>query len=74
MKSILITDSQFILPEHEEKLSEAGFEIERLNKPQATEEELIEALKGKDGYVLGGIETLRPVDRMEIYNCNYYVF
>lgn len=55
---ILITDSLFILPEHEEKLREAGFEIERLDKPQATEEELIGAIKGKDGYILGGIETL----------------
>lgn len=58
MKSILITDSLFILTEHEEKLRAAGFEIERLDKPQATEEELIKALKGKDGYILGGTETL----------------
>jgi D-3-phosphoglycerate dehydrogenase len=58
MKSILVTDSLFILPEHEEKLREAGFEIERLDKPQATEEELISAIKGKDGYILGGIENL----------------
>lgn len=58
MKSILITDSLFILPEHEAKLRGAGFEIERLDKPQATEEELIKAIKGKDGYILGGIETL----------------
>ncbi len=55
---ILITDSLFILPEHEKKLQEAGFEIERLDKTQATEEELIKAIKGKDGYILGGIETL----------------
>lgn len=58
MKSILITDSLFIFPEHEAKLREAGFEIERLNKPQATEEELIQAIQGKDGYILGGIEIL----------------
>jgi phosphoglycerate dehydrogenase-like enzyme len=56
MKSILITDSLFILPEHEQKLRNAGFEITRLDKPQATEDELIEAIKGKDGYILGGIE------------------
>lgn len=55
---LLITDSLFILPEHEEKLREAGFQIERLDKPQATEEELIDVIKDKDGYILGGIETL----------------
>jgi lactate dehydrogenase-like 2-hydroxyacid dehydrogenase len=58
MKSILITDSLFILPEHEEKLRGAGFEIERLDKPKATEEEIINAIKGKEGYILGGVETL----------------
>ena len=56
MKSILITDSLFIFPEHEEKLRAAGFELNRLDKPKATEEELIEAVKGKHGYILGGIE------------------
>ena len=55
---ILITDSLFIGKEHEEKLKSAGFEIERLDKPEATEAELIEAIKGKDGYILGGIEKL----------------
>lgn len=34
----------------------AGFEVERLDKPQATEAELCEAVKGKVGYILGGIE------------------
>lgn len=67
MKSILITDSLFILPEHENRLREAGFEIERLDKPQATEEELAKAIKGKDGYILGGIETLtdRVIDEAD---------
>jgi phosphoglycerate dehydrogenase-like enzyme len=55
-KTILITDSLFIFPEHEKMLREAGFEIERLDKPMATEEELVEAIKGKSGYILGGIE------------------
>ncbi len=58
MKSILITDSLFIQPEHEQKLKDAGFEIARLDKPEATEEELVEAIKGKHGYILGGIEKL----------------
>lgn len=56
MKSILITDSLFIFPEHEQKLREAGFEITRLDKPEATEAELVEAIKGKHGYILGGVE------------------
>ncbi len=56
MKSILVTDSLFIFPEHEQQLREAGYEVVRLDKPQATEAELCEAVKGKAGYILGGIE------------------
>lgn len=55
-KTILITDSLFIHPGHEQQLREAGYDIERLDKPKATQEELIEAVKGKTGYILGGIE------------------
>lgn len=55
-KTILITDSLFIFPEHEKMLIDAGYQIERLNKPAATEEELIPSIKGKTGYILGGIE------------------
>lgn len=55
---ILITDSLFIFPEHEQKLRDAGFEVERLDKPHATEDELVAAIKGKDGYILGGIEDI----------------
>src|SRR4051812_30727160 len=55
-KKILITDSLFIFKQHEERLKAAGYEIERLDKPMATEEELIAAIKGKTGYILGGIE------------------
>ncbi len=54
--TILITDSLFIFKEHEQQLRDAGFEIERLDKPAATEAELVEAIKGKVGYILGGIE------------------
>lgn len=53
---ILITDSLFIFPEHEQKLRDAGFEIERLDTPEASEDELIAAIKGKVGYILGGTE------------------
>lgn len=56
MKKILVTDSLWIFPEHEAKLRNAGFEVERLDKPEATEAELIEAVNGKAGYILGGIE------------------
>lgn len=53
---ILVTDSLFIFDEHVKQLEAAGFEVERPDKPQATEEELREAVKGKAGYILGGIE------------------
>ncbi len=55
---ILITDSLFIYPEHEKMLINAGYEIERLDKPDASEEELIVAVKGKVGYILGGVEKI----------------
>jgi phosphoglycerate dehydrogenase-like enzyme len=54
--TILVTDSLFIFPEHEKILADAGYSIERLDKPKPTEEELIQAIKGKVGYILGGIE------------------
>jgi phosphoglycerate dehydrogenase-like enzyme len=53
---ILITDSLFVFPEHERQLFDAGHAFERLDTPTATEEQLIENLKGKVGYILGGIE------------------
>lgn len=55
-KKILITDSLFILNKHVKKLEDAGFEVERLDKPEATEDELCKAVKDKDGYILGGVE------------------
>ena len=56
MKSILITDSLFIFPKHKQQLKHAGYEVVRLDKPEASEQELCEAIKGKVGYILGGIE------------------
>lgn len=53
---ILVTDSLFIFYEHIKKLEDAGFTVERLDKIKATPEELIPALQGKAGYILGGIE------------------
>ncbi len=55
---ILITDSLFIGKEHEEQLKNAGFEVERLDTPHASEAELLQVIEGKDGYILGGIEKL----------------
>lgn len=54
--NILVTDSLFILPSHVSRLEKAGFEVQRLDKPKATEEELTQALKDCRGYILGGIE------------------
>lgn len=55
---ILVTDSLFIFDEHVKQLEEAGYEVERLDKSHATEEELCDAIKGKVGYILGGIERI----------------
>lgn len=54
--TILITDSLFIFAEHEKMIRDAGYEIERLDNPTATEDQLIEHLSGKVGYILGGVE------------------
>lgn len=53
---VLITDTLFITEDHVKQIEAAGYETERLEKSAATEDELIEALKGKVGYILGGIE------------------
>jgi phosphoglycerate dehydrogenase-like enzyme len=53
---VLVTDSLFIKPKHVKQLEAAGFEVVRLDKPAATEAELCEAVKGKVGYILGGVE------------------
>lgn len=58
MKKILVTDSLFIFDEHVKKLADAGYEVERLDTPHASEEELVKAIKGKTGYILGGIEKI----------------
>lgn len=56
MNKILVTDSLFIKDHHVKKLEATGFEVERLDTPQASEEELVNALQGKVGYILGGTE------------------
>jgi len=55
-QKILVTDSLFIFEEHVQQLEDAGYEVVRLDKPAASEDELVEAIKGKVGYILGGIE------------------
>ena len=55
---VLVTDSLFIYPQHEALLADAGFTVRRIDKPKATEEELIAGLRGAVGYILGGIETV----------------
>jgi D-3-phosphoglycerate dehydrogenase len=54
--TILVTDSLFVLPENVTRLTKEGFEVRRLDKVKATEEEIIDSLRGCRGYILGGIE------------------
>ena len=54
--TVLVTDSLFISEEHVERIEKAGFKVERLDKTDASEAELCQALKGKVGYILGGME------------------
>ncbi len=56
MSQILVTDSLFIGDSHIAKLEEAGHTVTRLDKPNAEPNELKEALQGKEGYILGGVE------------------
>ncbi len=58
MNEILITDSLFVFKEHEDALRAAGFEINRIDKPNASDAELIEGLKTAVGYILGGVERI----------------
>lgn len=55
MQKILVTDSLFIFDEQVEKLQNAGYEVVRM-KGDMNEAELAEAVKGKVGYILGGVE------------------
>ncbi|WP_299111960.1 NAD(P)-dependent oxidoreductase [uncultured Winogradskyella sp.] len=55
-QKILITDSLFIHKKHERIINKAGFDIERIDNPNLSEKDLCSAIKGKTGYILGGIE------------------
>jgi phosphoglycerate dehydrogenase-like enzyme len=65
---ILVTDTLFIFDDHVRQIEEAGYEVVRLAKSDATESELIEAVKGKVGYILGGIEkiTARVIEAADL--------
>src|ERR1700678_3630091 len=52
---ILVTDN-LLSSENERQLQTEGFEVVRLAKHSAGEDELIEAIQGKSGYILGGVE------------------
>jgi phosphoglycerate dehydrogenase-like enzyme len=56
--SILITDVEFIKDDHERRLIEAGYELFRLKELRASEDILCANIRGKIGYILGGIETV----------------
>lgn len=68
MQKILVTDSLFISKENELQLENAGFSVSRLDKPEASEDELCEAVQGKVGYILGGTEkvTEKVIDSADI--------
>lgn len=53
---VLVTDTLFIFDEHVKQLNDAGYEVVRAEKPDMSEAELIETVKDKVGYILGGIE------------------
>ncbi len=74
MKRILVTDTLFIFPEHEAKLRAAGFTVDRLAKPYATEAELLERIMGASAYIHGGAELLTDkviaaADKLEAIVC-----
>jgi D-3-phosphoglycerate dehydrogenase len=55
-KKLLLTDSYFVTQAHISELRNSGYEVIHLDVPAATEEQLIEAIKGVSVYILGGIE------------------
>ncbi len=58
--TVLVTDSLYINEPHVQALQQAGLTVERLDTPSASEEELIAAIAGKVGYILGGTELVTP--------------
>jgi phosphoglycerate dehydrogenase-like enzyme len=54
--TILITDTIFVDAEDEAMIKARGFSVERCENPCVSEDELCQLIKGKTGYILGGIE------------------
>jgi D-3-phosphoglycerate dehydrogenase len=71
MQKILVTDTLFIHDKHTKELKTQGYEVERLEKTTASEDELKTALQGKVGYILGGLEkvteeVLKSTDELKV--------
>jgi phosphoglycerate dehydrogenase-like enzyme len=58
--TVLVTDKQYISDEHARQMAAVGLQVERLDRPHATEDELCQAIKGKVGYIVGGTELVTP--------------
>lgn len=56
MQKLLITDSFFMSQKYVDQLTDAGYVVVRLEKAAATEDELVEALRGVSVYIIGGTE------------------
>ncbi len=70
-KEVLVTDTLFINKDQEAEFERAGYKVFRIPKPDASEEELIKAIKGKSAYIIGGIELVTPkviaaADKLEV--------
>lgn len=57
--TILVTDN-ILSPENERQFASKALHVQRLRKHCATQRELIAALKGTVGYILGGVEIVTP--------------
>jgi D-3-phosphoglycerate dehydrogenase / 2-oxoglutarate reductase len=62
--SILVTGGKFVTPEHIQRMRDAGYSVRRIKKIPASQGWLRDALRGKVGYVWGGMErvTLDSID------------
>jgi phosphoglycerate dehydrogenase-like enzyme len=54
--SVLLTGPTFITDKQIEHLASVGIDVERNPDPTLSEDALVDALEGKDGYLLGGLE------------------
>lgn len=61
---VLITDTLFIADEHVKQIEDAGYEVQRLDKTNATEDELIQALQADP-------RALLPSPRNSLFGSEY---